>query len=341
MRFSVYGPPAPPPQDPPPAPYRPTIKVTHIVWILLPQEPKRISAEDYFMVTELVDGTLYAWGDNQFGQYAGELLEPEQGLPEKVWPATAGDALDAGPILDMTTGFGSTFVVTANGLYGTGSNYLSQQMQPYPVLEDFPDEGELLYNHTWKKLPDARRGVDGGAVVEAAGSDPIAKLWKSNGLSGTGCYLTVSGKAYCWGSNEVGQIGSAAVDSGIGSGKVNVAQVPTQVDLPAGRTVTQIRVGSRACAITDDGAVYCWGDNTNGYFAQFPAGGVYLTPQLVPGVSDAKVIAVGGRYFACALSGNHKTYCWGDNGYGQRGIDPADGGGSQFGNTVTEVPLTW
>jgi hypothetical protein len=76
----------------------------------------------------------------------------------------------------------------------------------------------------WTKLPDARNGSDGGALLEDAGADPIAKLFKSNGSAGSDCYITVSGKAYCWGSNESGQIGAAAAAAGIGTGYAKFAR---------------------------------------------------------------------------------------------------------------------
>ena len=123
--------------------------VTSILWIPLPAEPKRLSGDEFFKIVELTDGTVWGWGDNQFGQYAGKVVKAEVGIPSKIWPVAAdagpdgGEGADAGPILDITTEYFSSFVLTADGIYGTGDNSLRQQQRSYPRFPNDPDVAQF------------------------------------------------------------------------------------------------------------------------------------------------------------------------------------------------------
>jgi serine/threonine-protein kinase len=71
--------------------------------------------------------------------------------------------------------------------------------------------------------------------------------------SGYASCIVASGVAYCWGSNEFGQLGD---------GTTIDRDAPVAVALA---NVAQIRVGHDfACALDTSGALYCWGDNSWG-----------------------------------------------------------------------------
>ena len=73
------------------------------------------------------------------------------------------------------------------------------------------------------------------------------------------CALSMAGAAYCWGSNNDGQLGSGST---AGRG------VPVAVHasgVMSGRTLTQITAGQyQTCAVDSPGSQYCWGLNSSG-----------------------------------------------------------------------------
>jgi alpha-tubulin suppressor-like RCC1 family protein len=111
------------------------------------------------------------------------------------------------------------------------------------------------------------------------------------------CGLTGSGAAYCWGSNEFGQLGD---------GTTTTRGYPASV--PGGLTFSFIGAGVRhTCALTAAGQAYCWGD----YGAA-----VHPSPQPV-GLLEFTQLTAGDR-FTCALRAE-TAYCWGRDNYGQLG----------------------
>ena len=69
------------------------------------------------------------------------------------------------------------------------------------------------------------------------------------------CGLTTSGAAYCWGANDVGELGDGAVGG----------TSATPVAVSGGNTYQSISAGSfHTCAVRTDQALLCWGSNGGG-----------------------------------------------------------------------------
>ena len=84
---------------------------------------------------------------------------------------------------------------------------------------------------------------------------------------------------------------------------------PTFVDLSVGQ--------SSACAVSDQGEVWCWGSN-NKFQSASKISVFESTPFRLSGVSNATHVAVG-REHACALLKTKRAVCWGSNEFGQLG----------------------
>lgn len=162
---------------------------------------------------------------------------------------------------------------------GTPDDHSSPSAPPIPsagpVLEDPNQPGSPTVN--------PQPGPRGGVVA---------------GLSFT-CAWREDGEAYCWGSNESGQLGAAPDDE----------PNPQAGQVPGLGPVTQLAAGdSHACALRADGRVVCWGSNEYGELG-FPSSLTEL-PRPVPGITEATRIAAGITY-TCAIRTDDALWCWG------------------------------
>lgn len=168
------------------------------------------------------------------------------------------------------------------------------------------------------------------------------------------CAVTSGGDAFCWGSNEEGQLGLGAT-TGAKVSRPSLVQLPGKVtQLVASLTGT--------CALLEGGDVYCWGEHWTREPGESPKrtawwpklvtmargsrqlsaasstmcsvrldGRVvcwghlesYLGPKYglsaeVPGIADATAVAIGDSH-TCAIRRNATLWCWGAGDEGELG----------------------
>lgn len=145
------------------------------------------------------------------------------------------------------------------------------------------------------------------------GPDPIVGDWRSVSVGdNTTCALDRSGRAYCWGSNFRGRLGTGDTTGRVIEPRI-VSGAPAQLrDLSVGM--------SHQCAITSDGRAFCWGENGS---SQLGAGvNSATTSAFVAGGLTFNSISAGNRH-TCAVTVQNAAYCWGDNTYNQLGAGDA------------------
>ena len=79
---------------------------------------------------------------------------------------------------------------------------------------------------------------------------------------------------------------------------------------------SSVSVGKRnACAISHDGVLLCWGDNSGGWiFAQHPSGPVPTPTRIaLPHNQKWKSVHVGNSETICGLSESNRAWCWGNH----------------------------
>lgn len=119
-----------------------------------------------------------------------------------------------------------------------------------------------------------------------------------------------AGKAYCWGSNHMGQLGDGTT-----------TQRLTPVAMSGGYTMSSLAAGLyHACGVqAATGKAYCWGGN---YFGQLGDGTTVnrIAPVAVNGSYTFSSLNVGSSFNTCGLeAASGKAYCWGLGAYGQLG----------------------
>ncbi len=150
------------------------------------------------------------------------------------------------------------------------------------------------------------------------------------------CGLTADGAAYCWGDNQVGQLGVGTVSNAcswtVGPYQCALTPVPVQTTQ---RFVTISAGGSHSCGLTSGGQAYCWG-KTQGTLAGdtygLGDGTTTNSPTPIPvanGMSFSTITA--GNQFTCALAVAGSAFCWGRNANGTLG----DGTGTSQLSPVT------
>lgn len=154
------------------------------------------------------------------------------------------------------------------------------------------------------------------ATLDDSGSDGFVQV--SAGKEHT-CAVTAAGTAYCWGSNEFGQLGAASdtVKCMREDRPIECRRAPVAV-----ATTLSFRLiragGAHTCALATDGRVYCWGDNLRGALGD-PAVRTSAAPNPVVSSETFVDLSVGGNH-SCALRGDGAAFCWGSNLDGQLGI---------------------
>jgi hypothetical protein len=146
-------------------------------------------------------------------------------------------------------------------------------------------------------------------TVTVAGLSNAAGL--TTGLNHT-CALQSNGSVSCWGENNLGQLGNGKV-SAASLVPVTVQDLTNTVALAAGEKHT--------CALSANGGVSCWGDNSFGQLigvSPTASGSFAATPVTVPGVTNAVALS-GADANTCALIANGGVLCWGFNGNGRLG----------------------
>ena len=188
-----------------------------------------------------------------------------------------------------------------------------------------------LYQSSSSATPGAQLAADNtAATLPQAGASFRVRVGVENkedlmlakhiiGGFGYVCAVALDGRAYCWGSNSNGKIGS---------GNTSSALVPSAVKISGalvGKVIKQIEpssAGNHSCVIASDDKAYCWGHNGFGQLGNNNTVNS-LTPVAVDtaGVLVSKTIKqiASGGISSCVIASDDKAYCWGSNNFGQLG----------------------
>jgi alpha-tubulin suppressor-like RCC1 family protein len=151
-------------------------------------------------------------------------------------------------------------------------------------------------------------GIDSTYTETAPVQVPLSHVEQVAAGGSHTCALVRTGAVYCWGDNGYGQLGTGSKDRQV-SVPVRVRDLPAAVAITAGENQT--------CALLQQGALRCWGDNL---FGQLGDGNEVNSslPRLVRGLARSQEVAAGGSH-TCALLSVGSVECWGYGFFGQLG----------------------
>lgn len=288
-------------------------------------------------------GDAYCWGLNLNGQL-GDGTTTDRAEPVRVVGGLDLTALSVGNW--HTCGLTAAAEVLCWGLnvdgqLGTGSNEDAPVPTPVPVEIDrdftavsagglhtcaLATDGDTF---CWGDNPYGQVGNGASAHAQPTPVQVVGDVSFASVTAGGHhtCGLTDGGDAHCWGYNRLGELGIGSNDTLAHSTPEPVTGGFTFAGLAAG--------GSHACGFTDDGAVYCWGEDNQGEIGDGPGttecmiGTFSHDCRVEPSAVDAPVafafVAPAAGAHACAIATAGEAYCWGADDSGQLG----DGGGPQ------------
>jgi alpha-tubulin suppressor-like RCC1 family protein len=235
---------------------------------------RNLSGGAYHACGTTAANQAYCWGANWYGTHGSGNGNWTGNTPVAVTGGLAFSKVDAG--VDHSCGI----TTTGQGYcWGRGDN---------GAIGDGSTSGNML-------SPSA---VSGGLTWTDITSG-----------SGHSCAVAVGGAAYCWGLNNLGQLGN---------GTTSNSSTPTLVS--GGLTFSRVEAGlSFTCGLLVDGRVACWGHGADGRLGN-GATTTRTTPTLISStLSFTKLEVMWER--ACALTAAGELYCWGLNHSGQLGTE--------------------
>jgi alpha-tubulin suppressor-like RCC1 family protein len=269
-----------------------------------------ISAGGFHSCALLDNGTVKCWGLNFYGELGqGDVATRGDG-PNEMGDNLAPIALGAGRrATAISAGYTHTCALLDNGTIKCwGQN----------------DEGQLGQGSI-ANLGDAANEMGDNLPVVALGAGRTATAISA--ARNYTCAVLDNGAVKCWGVGLYGQLGQGDVTSR-GDGRNEMGDNLAPIALGADRTATAISAGEfHVCALLDNGAVKCWGANTDGRLGLGdvdPRGdGPNEMGDNLPSVDlgtgrTASAISAGAGH-SCAILDTNFMKCWGSGSQGQLG----------------------
>ncbi|RIJ71373.1 hypothetical protein D1871_14330 [Nakamurella silvestris] len=228
-----------------------------------------------------------SWGGNAAGQIG------DNSLAQRLVPvlSVGGTALDGKEVSKVSAGYSSSCAVAEGSLYCWGAN----------------GNGQLGIGSNTSK----------SQIPVQVGGPFTNKFVTDVSVGSNSACAVADGDAYCWGSNDHGQLGDGTFTD-------RNSPVPVVANgALSGRKVSAVSTNSfHACAIAR-GAAFCWGENANGELGNSgfdPGNHNFPVPVFSAGLLNGVTInSIATGYDHTCVTGAGHAYCWGKNDNGQLG----------------------
>jgi alpha-tubulin suppressor-like RCC1 family protein len=251
------------------------------------------------------DGTLWAWGDNAFGQL-GDGSTTDRHSPVHVAAGTTWVAVAAGYRHSLALQKDGTLWAWGQNVYGQlGDGTTTQRVRPTRVGTDTKWAAIAVGNdHCLAIKSDGTLWAWGNSWFGQLGDGTTTDRHVPTRIGTWTDWATVAGGAlhslavrtdgtlWAWGSNAWGQLGD---------GTDTERHSPTQiVGAPTWVAVSAGRVGGHSLALGGGGAIWAWGENTDGQVGNGSASAKIESPVQI--VQNMKFPSLGGTTSSTASS---------------------------------------
>jgi alpha-tubulin suppressor-like RCC1 family protein len=215
-----------------------------------------------------------------------------------------------------------TWGLNATGELGDGTTAL-HRATPLPV-EGLPPTVAIAAagDHTLAVAADGRvwswgqntlGQLGNGGTADTTRPGLVAELTDARAVAASALWslaLGADGTVWAWGDNRSGQLGQGTSGEGANPRPRRVAGLAAVVAIAAG--------AQHGLAVTADGRVWAWGQNTLGQLGLGAPSAPRTTPAPVPGLADVVGVAAGISH-SLAWQRDGTLWAWGQNSFGQLG----------------------
>lgn len=289
----------------------------------------QVSAGVSYTCGVTTDNRAYCWGQNAFGRLGnGTITTPSQ-RPVAVAGAHLFRQVVAGNLHTCGVTTSDEAYCWGNNKYGQlgDSSEFKQRVRPVKVAGglrfrrasaggSIGDEGHSCgvtfddRGYCWGYGGDGALGngttfqrrtprlVAGGLRFRQV----VAGAAHSGATASHSCGVTTDNRAYCWGSNDRGQLGDGTKTTRL-----------KPVAVAGGLLFLGVSPGfDQTCGVTTGNAAYCWGYNYSGQLGDgSPLGdGEHLSPVAVVGQHQFGAVTTG-KDHSCGVTTETRAYCWG------------------------------
>lgn len=265
------------------------------------------------MISLKSDGTVWTWGNNQYGQLGnGDIENYNTGTPQQVIAPEydENNQVYLENIQQIAAGTYSAVALMQDGRVVTwGQNNVGQLGQNFTANGSLPG---YVVDENGRYIENIKQIVAGDHHMLA---------------------LTNNGEVYAWGQNRYGALGQGVAHtttSNVNYKRIYAVKVTAKIDTgetdeagniiydyPVLSGIKQVSAGNEfSVALKESGEVWAWGLGTTGQLGQGVKANSYYA--IKSNMSDIKKVSAGGVY-VLALKNDGTVWGWGQNNYGQLG----------------------
>ena len=266
------------------------------------------------------DGSLYLWGDNDYGQL-GNGTEEDSSIPIKIMDNVAAVSLGTEHSAAITED-GSLYLWGNNDYGQLGNGTEEESSTPIKIMDNvvevslggrhsaaITEDGSLyLWGDNYRgELGNGISGGDRYGYNKGIDSSTPIKIMDNVATVSLGPHhsagITEDGSLYLWGYNYSGQLGNSTTEDSSTPIKImdNVATVSLGME--------------HSAAITEDSSLYLWGYNGEGQLGNGSTNNSSTPIKIMDNVAAVSL----GYWHSAAITEDGSPYLWGENNFGQLG----------------------